>query len=159
MIAVCAIALSCDKDDPDAEACEGGVFEMAFNGEHVVSSTFNNTLIQGTSAGSAGKRMDVRATDADGRQLIITFTDLSTAGGNCVSTDEYISFDDITTGTENTFMFTVMENGVSESFTDGTLDITSCDADARKISGTFSFSFGDTEVSDGSFKDLCYKVL
>src|SRR5688500_18779788 len=111
---VMVIFFACKKDDPEPAACENGTFEMTFNGELVTGASFNNTLLKGNSAGSDGKRMDIRATDPDGRQLIITFTDLSTGTtGNCVSTDEYIPVDDVTTGTENTFMFTIIQHGVS----------------------------------------------
>jgi hypothetical protein len=151
---------ACKKDDPESPACENGTFEMTFNGEHVTGTSFNNTLVSGISAGSSGKRMDIRATDSGGRQLVITFTDLSTgSNGSCVSTDEYIPVDEVTTGTENAFMFTLIENGVSEPFTDGDLDITSCDVNGRKVSGTFSFSYGNVEVTNGSFTNLCYSIL
>ena len=147
---------ACKKDDPDPAPCSGGDLEMTLNSEQVTAISFNNTLLMG---GSTGRRMDIRATDADGRQLTITFTDLFTNSGNCVSTNEYIPFDDITTGTENTFLFTITQDGVSESFIDGSLDITSCDANARKVSGTFSFSFGDTDVTNGTFTDVCYTII
>ena len=151
---------ACKNDDPESKACEGGVLEMTFNGAQVDATSFNNTLVKGISGGSSGKRMDIRATQSDGKQLIITFTDLSTgSNGNCVSLEEYISFDDITTGSENTFLFTVIDNGISESFTDGNLDVISCDADAKTVSGTFSFSQGDTQVTNGSFTEVCYSVL
>jgi hypothetical protein len=153
------ILLACKDDDPESAKCENGTFEMTLNGEHTIANSFNNTLLKGISAGTAGKRMDIRATDADGRQVIITFTDLSGTDGNGMSTDDYIPIDDITTGTENTFLFTIIENNVSEMFTEGHLDITSCDTSARKISGTFSFSFGGTEVTGGAFADMCYTIL
>lgn len=155
------ISLSaCKQDDPEPEACENGTFEVTVNGDAVTGNSFNNTLFKGSSAGTSGKRMDIRATDTDGRQFIISFTDLSTGtNGKGVSTAEYTAIDDVVTGSENAFFFTIIEGGVSESFTDGDLDITTCDADAKKISGTFSFSYGDLEVTNGSFTDMCYTII
>lgn len=151
------VGLGACKDD-DSEPCQNGTFEMTVNGEHVMASSFNNTLLKGNSAGADGKRMDIRATDAEGRQLIITLTDLSTGtSGDGISTDEYIPFDEVTTGTENVFMFTIIEDDVSYSFIDGNLDITSCDANAKQVSGTFSFSDEDFEVINGSFTNMCYR--
>ncbi|HEX6225473.1 MAG TPA: hypothetical protein VFZ52_13745 [Chryseolinea sp.] len=151
---------ACEKDDPKSEACENGTLVATVNGDQETGSSFNNTLVKASNAGTDGKRMDIRATDAEGRQLIISFTDLSTGTeGNGVSTDAYIPIDDVTTGTENTFLFTIIEGGISYPFTDGTLDITSCDANAKKVSGTFSFSDGEFEVTNGSFTNMCYTVL
>jgi len=105
---------ACKKDDPKPDACESGSFKATVNSELATGSSFNNTLVKGNSAGANGKRMDIRATDNEGRQLIITFTDLSTGtNGDGVSTDAYIPFDDVTTGPENTFLFTIIEGGVS----------------------------------------------
>ena len=104
--------------------------------------------------------MDIRATDAEGRQLIITVSDqTSGTNGDGVSTDPYIPFEDVTTGTENTFFFTIIEDGVSYSFSDGNLDIMSCDASGKKVSGTFSFSDDDFQVTNGTFTSMCYTVL
>jgi hypothetical protein len=130
------------------------------NDELATGSSFNNTLLKASTGGTAVKRMDIRATDAEGRQLIITISDQTTGtNGDGVSTDLYIPFDDVTTGTENTFFFTIIENGISYPFIDGSLDITSCDASGKKVSGTFSFSDDDFQVTNGSFTNMCYTVL
>jgi hypothetical protein len=162
MLAVSALSVlvglsACKKDDPKPESCENGTFKATVNSTAATGSSFNNTLVK---ANGAGKRMDIRATDAQGRQLIITFNDQTTGtNGDGVSTDPYIPFDDVTTGTENTFFFTIIEGGISYSFIDGNLDITSCDASNKKISGTFSFSDDDFQVTNGSFTNMCYTVL
>ena len=151
---------ACKDDDPKPDACESGTFEATVNGEHAAATSFNNTLLKASSGGYEGKRMDIRATDAEGRQLIITFNDLSTGlDGNGVSTDGYIAIDQVTSPTQNTFMFTIIEDGISYSFIDGTFDITSCDANAKKVSGTFSFSDEGFAVTSGSFTNMCYTVL
>jgi hypothetical protein len=151
---------ACKKDDPKPEACENGTFKATVNGTTATGSSFNNTLVKAKAGATSAKRMDIRATDAEGRQLIITISD-QTAGtnGDGVSTDPYIPFEDVTTGTENTFFFTIIEDGVSYLFSDGNLDITSCDASAKKVSGTFSFSDEDFQVTNGSFTNMCYTVL
>ena len=154
-----AVIFSACKDDDETPKCDNGTFQMTLNGEQVEGVSYNNTLLKGSSVGSDGKRMDIRATDHVGRQVIITFTDLSGSNGNCVVLGEYTAFDDVTTGTENVFMLTIIEDGVSEMLTAGEFEVTSCDADARKVSGTFSFSFADTEVTDGSFTNMCYTIL
>ncbi|MEO7992077.1 MAG: hypothetical protein ABI663_21170 [Chryseolinea sp.] len=147
---------ACKKDEPQAATCEGGSFTVTINSAAVTDVVLYNTLLKGNDA----KRMDIRATDANGRQVIITFTDLSTgSSGNGVTTDAYIPFEEVTTGTENTFLFTIIEGGNSYSFINGSLDITSCDANAKKVSGTFSFSDEDFEVTNGSFTNVCYTVL
>lgn len=160
VFALFAVASFFACNDDSETKCESGAFAMTINSETITDVSFNNTLFKGNSGGSDGKRMDIRATDSEGRQLIITFTDLSTGtSGNGVSTDAYIPFDDITTGTENVFFFTIIDGMDTYTFFDGTLDITSCDADAKKVSGTFSFSDGDFEVTNGSFTDVCYSVI
>ena len=151
---------ACKKDDPKPESCENGTFKATVNGLNATGSSFSNTLVKASTGGVAVKRMDIRATDAEGRQLIITFNDQTTGtNGDGVSTDPYIPFDDVTTGTENTFFFTIIEDGISYPFIDGNLDITSCDASSKKISGTFSFSDDDFQVTNGTFTNMCYTVL
>jgi hypothetical protein len=155
MIGLCACS-----DDSEPEACENGTFQMTVNGEQLSGNSFNSTLLKSNSGGVDGKRMDIRATDAEGRQVIITFNDLTTGtSGNGVSTDEYIPFEEVVTGSENTFLFTIIEDGASYFFISGELDITSCDANAKKVSGTFSFSDGDFEVTNGTFTNMCYSIL
>jgi hypothetical protein len=126
----------------------------------VTAASLDNTLLKASTGATDAKRMDIRATDAEGRMLIISFNDLSTgATGNGISIEAYVSIDDIATGTENTFFFTIIEDGVSYPFMDGTLDITSCDANALQVSGTFSFSDQDYEVTSGTFTNVCYRVV
>jgi hypothetical protein len=153
------VGLHACKDD-DSKPCQNGTFEMTLNNELSTSTVFYNTLVKGNDAGAAGKRMDIRATDANGRQVIITLTDLSTGtSGDGVSTDAYIPVGDITTGTENTFLFTIIDSDNEYQFIDGILDITSCDANAKQVSGTFSFSDSSFEVTNGSFTNMCYQII
>lgn len=155
-----AVGLTACKDDDAKASCQSGTFEMTVNGDVVTPKSFNNTLVKGNSGGTDAKRMDIRATDANGRQLIITFNDLSTGTvGDGVSTGEYIPFAELETGTENLFLFTIIDGNVSYSFIEGNLDITSCDAEAKQISGTFSFANEDFEVTSGSFTNMCYTVM
>jgi len=156
---VALTGLGACKDD-DSDKCQNGTFELTINGDATTGKNFNNTLVIGNSAGTDGKRMDIRATDTQGRTLIITLTDNSSgASGNGVSTDEYIPISEVTTGTENVFLFTIIENDMSYPFIEGTLDITSCDANAKQVSGTFSFADGDFEVTNGSFTNMCYRIV
>ena len=159
-VSIMVILSACKKDDPQPESCENGMFKATVNGTTATGSSFSNTLVK-TNAGAASvKRMDIRATDAEGRQLIITISDQTTGtNGDGVSTDPYIPFEDVTTGTENTFFFTIIEDAVSYSFSDGNLDITSCDSSSKKVSGTFSFSDDDFQVTNGTFTNMCYTVL
>jgi len=160
VLSVMVILSACKKDDPKPESCENGTLKATVNGTTATGSSFNNTLVKANAGATSVKRMDVRATDAEGRQLIITISDQTTGtNGDGLSTDPYIPFEDVTTGTENTFFFTIIEDGVSYSFSDGNLDITSCDASSKKVSGTFSFSDDDFQVTNGSFTNMCYTVL
>src|SRR5687767_204453 len=68
------VSLSACKDDPEPETCQNGTFEATVNGGLASGSSFDNTLLKGGGA----KRMDIRATDANGRQLIISISDQST---------------------------------------------------------------------------------
>lgn len=165
MFSLCAIAaivtvVSCKDDDPESSKCENGAFQMTRNGETVTGTSFNNTLVKAVTAGVPGKRMDIRATTASGSQIIITLTDLSTGtnGDGVTTDDDYVSFDDLSDPADNTFFFTIIENGVSLPFTDGELDITACDASAKSVSGTFSFSFDEDVVTNGSFTKMCYSI-
>lgn len=160
--ALCAIVSLSACSDDSGDSCQNGAFQMTVNGDVVAGSSFNNTLLKATSMGTPGKRMDLRVTDAEGRQLIISFSDLSTGtSGNGVSiADDYVPFDDVITGTENVFFFTLIDtDGSTYMFTDGTLDITACDAGAKQVSGTFSFSDPDFDVTNGSFTDMCYHIV
>jgi hypothetical protein len=163
-IAIVALALAvgtngCSNDD-EQQNCENGAFSLLLNGESVTALGVNNTMLKGSSSGAAGKRIDIRATDAEGRQYIVTFTDLTNGtSGNCVTTDDYIPFSEVTTGTENVFMFTVIENGVSDHYEDGFLDVTNCDESKRQVSGTFSFGDSEYNVSNGAFTNMCYDII
>jgi hypothetical protein len=147
------------KDDDGSKSCQNGTFDMTINGEDATAESFNNTLLKAGAGASATKRMDIRVTDTEGRELIITVSDPSNGtSGNDISTDAYTPFDDIVSAEEKTFFFTLTIDDVSSSFTDGTLDITSCDGDAKQVSGTFAFEDDEYTVS-GSFTDLCYKIV
>ena len=93
MLAVSALSVmvslsACKKDDPKPESCENGTFKATVNGLNATGSTFNNTLVKANSGAVSVKRMDIRATDAEGRQLIITISDQTTGtNGDGVSTD------------------------------------------------------------------------
>lgn len=156
-----SIAFLSACSDDESSSCENGTFQMNVNGSAVTATSFNNTLLKGANAGVDGKRMDIRATDGDGRELIITFTDLSSgSNGNCMTTtDTYVPFDEVSTGEENSFLFTFIEDDISYFITTGTLHITSCDETAKKVSGTFSFSTDEYVVTNGTFTDMCYAIL
>jgi hypothetical protein len=159
LVAVFSIS-SCKDDDDKSGSCENGAFHMTIDGEHFMAVSFDNTLLKGTDAGTDAKRIDIRATDAGGKQIIITFMDPNNGlSSNCVTTDEYIPFGEATTGTENVFMFTIFEDDMSFSIIEGSFDLTSCDASAQTVSGTFSFSDENVEVTNGSFTNMCYRVM
>ena len=73
-------------------------------------------------------------------------------------TRAYIPFSE-PTGTENNFLFTIIEDDLTYTFIDGTFDIVSSDANSKQVSGTFSFSDGDFQVMNGTFTNMCYRVL
>ena len=159
--ALMLIAFLSGCSDGDDSSCENGSFQMNVNGSTITATSFNNTLLKGAGAGIDGKRMDIRATDSEGRELIITFTDLSSgSNGNCMTTsDAYVPFDEVFTGEENAFFFTFIEDGISYSIITGTLHITACDDSAKRISGTFSFSSDEYVVTNGTFTDMCYRIV
>lgn len=151
--------LNACKDDDDTSSCDNGTYELMINGEEMSTNSFNNTLVKGNDGALAGKRMDIRTKDSEGRELIITISDVSTgASGNGISTDEYISFDEITSAGENSFFFTIIDDNISYPFAEGNLDITACDATKKQVSGTFSFEGEGYEVS-GTFTDMCYRII
>jgi hypothetical protein len=147
------------KDD-DSASCDNGSFDLTVNAEEMSKSSFNNTLVKGNNGSVAGKRMDIRAKDGEGLELIITISDVSTGAiGNGISIDEYISVDEISGGDENTFFFTIIEdNDDVYTYTEGSLDITACDPNEKQVSGTFSFEGEGYEVS-GTFTDMCYRIV
>lgn len=154
------VSLSACKDD-DSESCDNGTFEMTFNGETFTGKNFNNTLVISEDAGFAGKRMDIRATDDQGNQFLITFNDMTTGKeGNGVTTEDvYVSFSDLSSQTDNVFFFTLIDtNEISSSYLEGTLHITSCDANKKQVSGTFTIDDGETEAT-GSFTNMCYRII
>lgn len=152
----------CKKDDPEPDACKDAKFEMVLEGETFTAVSFQNTLIKLATDAYSGKRMDIRASDASGKMIIITFNDLSTGTeGNGVSTDDYISADEVDSPEESDHVFfgTLMQNNsIINAFVEGTFDLTACDADRQTISGNFTFTDGEVTVASGSFTDLCYTV-
>jgi hypothetical protein len=156
---IAAVGLGACKDD-DSDSCDNGTFAMTLNADDYAGKDFDNTLVIGESAGFDGKRMDIRATDSQGRQLIITFTDMTSGKeGNGVTTEDvYIPMSDIGSQTDSYFFFTLIDGDVSYPFIDGTLDITSCDASKKQVSGTFTFYDGENEAN-GSFTNMCYRII
>ena len=155
---VVLVNLTACKDDDDS--CENGTFEMSINGNPFTAKDFDNTMAAGESLGFDGKRIDIRATDAQGRQLILTLFDMTSGSeGPCVTTsDVYIPMDDMTNGFQNIFFFTLTDDGVVDGFNEGTLRITSCDSKKKRISGEFTLANDDTAGS-GSFTNMCYRIL
>jgi hypothetical protein len=167
-LSACALMLivvmsGCKKDDPEPDACKGAKFEMVYDGQPFTGVSFENTLIKASTDDYAGKRMDIRATDASGNTMIITFIDNSTGvEGNGISTDDYVAIDDASSAleTDHTFFATILHSdGLAGAFYEGTFDLTACDADRQTVSGTFSFSNGEETVATGAFSDLCYTVF
>lgn len=154
------VVIGACKDD-DSDSCDNGSFEMTLNGDPVSGKSFNNTLLKWNDAGEAGKRMDIRATDDQGREVIITFTDNTTGSdGNGVTTEDvYVSMDDTMSPDDNT-AFASIYSGDDQLYLlyDGELDITACDASKKQVSGTFSFNDGENEIS-GTFTNMCYRIM
>lgn len=161
---------SCQQE-PDPEPNEPnpgstGSMTCTLDGNSFTATSFNNTLIRITSGNPTGKRLDLRGTDANGLQLILSCAITSSNTGEDMPITTY------TTGsTEYEALITLIQNnqtlGMATSSEDdhGTIVITSLDASAHTCSGTFEFDAmkfnGDTTMYNGvngQFSGLVYSV-
>jgi len=157
----------------------GGSFEVKLNGQLINFTVESATLIRSTS--TSEKRLDINGTSKDGKKkLILTFHEMSADGnGIPVKTYSIKMFNDddpntpedesddsmdgfITYGTSlgsNSWMYEIYsQNGI---FT-----VTSCDANAKKVSGTFKVTLvnlndpsNKEEFTEGKFNNVAYMVL
>lgn len=175
LVGLLLFANSCKKDDNDNSGCSGSSFSATIDGTAFNATSFNNTLLVGedqiTGTGVEGIRLDVRATDANGKQLIISVTNLENGVAiECVK--EEIYYEEATdnycgnNGCEG-IIITLMDGNTASvtSFSgDGIITITNCDEAGKNVSGTFSaeltnFSTGDPVEVSGSFNNQCFAII
>ncbi|MCH2043654.1 MAG: hypothetical protein MK212_05890 [Saprospiraceae bacterium] len=159
--------VSCEKNN--TPTCNApGALTVDIGGGTFSADSYQNTLIRYNdfiTSNFPHSRIDIRATKND-TTLMISFIDPTTPGtGTGIATGSYIALDDLQTGSEkNAFVSQYVGSPFNlngyQSSTDGTYTITDCDPNTQTISGTFSFTFNNTNQKgiNGVFTNLCYDV-
>jgi hypothetical protein len=156
---------SCTKDDDMdyVESTDSARLTCKIDGVTFTASKFNNTLI----GDAAFKRLDIRATDALGNQLIITINDLEGIGTNFSHLEDTVFVDafentplgiitlDTYMGSDNSILMTSGDGKEA-----GYSILKSCDLTENFVSGIFEFQleeFGTNNimyVTEGKFSNL-----
>lgn len=145
-------------ESPEKLDCTKGELTFTLNGSLWTATSFENTLIQAIDpqSGIPGRRCDIRAKNADGELIAITFANPGAEDDNCMVTGDYVSVSNVETSYDNVFFVTYLDSNQSMLFlsTEGTLSITDCDQENSKtMKGTFSFEdvMGEYVGADGEF--------
>jgi len=155
---------ACKKDEPDEPEIDlcptTGTFSVEINDTLFTATSFANTLVKLTDQGTPGKRFDLRATNAAGDQMVLTFTNVGSMAGDCMDTGPYVAIDDIVSSSESAYFVTYFAPGLAIQWiaNEGSLQITACDPVAKTISGTFTFEddSGPNSGTVGTFSNVCY---
>ncbi len=167
-IALALLSLFLVSCSDDSNSGPEPTFSVVVNGQQTWEGVgfinslekFSDTVILIT-----GKRMDIRVSNKDGENIVITATDIKTGtAGNCITLgDGYIlpSFDSLSLA----FNYNKDPNNSAGSFAyGGFLNITECNEQDKRISGEFAFivqdpSTGDTlNFSGGQFANQSYFI-
>lgn len=152
------LTTSCNDDDEMNNAsCTEGEFSFKLNGTLWEAESFNNTLIFANepTTGLDTRRCDIRANNADGDQIILTFSNPDVTDDSCMKTGAYTAVGDATSSLNNIFFFTYIGSSLNFGTASGTLNLTSCDAGNNKqMEGTFTFEdiLEENEGTEGTFK-------
>ncbi len=155
------VFMSCDKDEieePEQLDCTQGELTFKLNGTLWTATSFTNTLLFVTDpqTGIDTRRGDIRAKNAEGEQIAISFTNPNATDDSCMDSGSYASFSNVTSSSDNAFFVSYMDSNGALVFmaTEGTLSISECNSgDQREITGTFAFEdvLGDKIGTEGRF--------
>ena len=130
---------------PTYNSSNVGVMKCTLNGQQWVATSFNNTLLTDytNNWGVTGKRLDLRGTDDNGKQIILTLASTSNVNSAFLNTGTY------TVGGANEALVTVMQGLSLEGMSTGnysdscSIVLTSFDATNKTCQGTFEFETSD----------------
>jgi hypothetical protein len=161
------VLTSCNKDkEVNENTPSQGSFSCKIDGVPFTATSFNNTLIGDVS----GKRLDIRATDATGKQIIVTVNDLDVLGTNFSHLGDSVFvdvFENDPVGlasvgtlmyTDNSYAMTEMDGGKDAGF----VKLNSSDLSSKKVSGVFAFQIYNyvtdetINITDGVFTNVVY---
>ena len=166
-----------NNNNPPPGGTASGSFEAKINGQLTTFNVKSATLLRSTQLNQ--KRLDITGESVDGtKQLILTFGEM-TAAGNGMAVKNYLvrlfNEDDPNTPDDEsvdsddgftTYSVKVGSSWVTDVFAEnGTMTVSSCDASAKKITGTFSvkdssLTSGDVfNFTEGKFTNISYMVL
>ncbi len=178
--------VSCKKDKEETTPSNSNnnnttTATMSFkvNGINYTATSFNNTLISASQGGQQGKRLDIRGSFDSGKTLILTVSnwnwqnppangilvkkyDTQTIGPNTSCQD--IGGATYCDGALGTYLLSMSDYHMTFSDTiQGYVQITSCDAANKKVSGSFSFITSDIsetifDTIQGTFANQVYTV-
>ncbi|MEN8139300.1 MAG: hypothetical protein ABFR62_12790 [Bacteroidota bacterium] len=159
------ILMSCNKSNNINENSNLQSFTCKINGETFTADTFNNTLI----GDETFKRLDIRAIDKSGKQIIVTVNDVDPLDSNFSHLGDTVyvypflnsPVNLASLGTivdpDGSFLITMPESKES-----GYSKLTDCDFSNKKVSGIFEFMVKDyqtdeiTYVTEGKYSNLTY---
>lgn len=174
--------ISCKKDKEvspsNSNPITTATMDFKINGINYSATSYNNTLISASQGGQSGKRLDIRGSFDSGKTLILTVSnwdwqnppangivvkkyDTQLMGTNTVCQD--ISGNTYCDGALGTYMFqSSFHMTVSDTIV-GYIQISSCDATNKKVSGNFSFITSDLsetlfDTIQGTFTNQVYTV-
>lgn len=175
--------ISCKKDAETTPSNStptntSGTMSFKINGTTYSCTSYNNTLVNASQAGQTGKRMDIRGSFDGGKTLILTVSnwdwqgppangvlvkkyDTQTLGPNTVCQD--IGGGTYCDGALGTYMFGSSFHMTISDEIEGYIQVSSCDAANKKVSGSFYFITSDIsetvfDTIEGTFINQVYTV-
>ena len=184
MLIIALIAVvSCKKDkeaNPSGNNPVNSAATLSFkiNGVNYTSTVFNNTLIDASQNGQSGKRLDIRGSFDSGKMLILSVSnwdwqnppingivvkkyDTDIMGVNTVCQDySGVTYCD---GALGTYILGSEYHMTFSETIPGYIQISSCDAASKKVSGSFYFVTSDMsetvfDTIEGTFTNQVYTV-
>lgn len=161
------VMASCTPDDDELFQEENNpkpgafTYSASLNGISWKGTTNVSTLVKDSTA-FPPKLMNLNAQSADGKQLVISLSDVSSGvKGNAIALQTYT----LSPSNPSNLKMEYLVNG-NKLFTGktGSVTISACDGIAKKISGTFSATLTNTAgdslvIKNGLIKDLPYVVF
>jgi len=164
LFALSLIVLSCSKDSENPKP----ELSVSLDGQEWVGTAFINSMLKATDTITfiSRKTLDIRVTNKDGDNIIISATDISSGlDGDCLATGDYVEIGAAAPGDTKVVLFTyTRKNTGGISAYEGFLKVTECDESNRRISGEFNFKITDpgtgntVDFSSGTFSNLAYFI-
>lgn len=182
LLVACLISIiACKKDKTTSPGSStpvntSGTMNFKINGTNYSATSYNNTLINASQGGQTGRRLDIRGSFAGNKTLVLTVSnwdwqnpplngivvkkyDTQTIGPNTVCQD--ISGGTYCDGALGTYLFGSSYHMTISEVAEGYIQISSCEATNKKVSGSFYFITSDLsetvfDTIEGTFTNQVY---